>query len=266
MDHAETVERDFASRYLRRELSDEEERQFEEHIVDCARCLDELDALEGLRHGLRAAAAGTVVRSGSSGARVAAVDQRPAAWWRRPAAWATLAATVAVAVTIPLAVSLARQRDSWRSAAVNQARLADEARQAAAALSARVDRAEQALRAVAPSSNPSTAAVPVFALSVARDAQTPASRFSIPGSASLVVLTVDLDGGDAARFRATLTSAGAPVWSADGLIPSSPNDLGLAIPADVVPDGEYVLRLERVDSSGRATTVGRYRFGVTRSR
>jgi hypothetical protein len=254
MNHAETVARDLPSRYVRRELSEDEERQFEEHLVDCARCLDEIEAIEGLRAGLREQPRGATVR------------RAPAIWWHRPAVWAAFAASLVLAVTVPLMLSLARQRDDWRNATANQTRLAEEARRSAEALKTRLDRAEQTLSTRPSQTEARVGSIPVLALSLARGPQDPSSRFTIPASARLIVLTVEVDDASAAaNYRATLaTAAGAPIWSVDGFKASSSHDLGIVVPASSISNGDYILRLERV-ANGRVTTAGRYRFNVTRA-
>src|SRR5262245_3884352 len=63
MNHSYIEEHNIDSRYLLGDLSVEEETRFEEHFIDCRRCLDNLKALEGLRAGLRTVAIEEASRS-----------------------------------------------------------------------------------------------------------------------------------------------------------------------------------------------------------
>ena len=53
MDHESIQGNQIPDRYLMGKLSAEERLQFEEHFIDCSICLEQLEALEGLRDGLR---------------------------------------------------------------------------------------------------------------------------------------------------------------------------------------------------------------------
>jgi hypothetical protein len=63
MEHSYIEEKNITGRYLSGKLSVEEQMRFEEHFVDCAQCLDWLDATKGLRAGLRTVAAREAARS-----------------------------------------------------------------------------------------------------------------------------------------------------------------------------------------------------------
>src|SRR5215831_20381209 len=52
MEHAHFDESDTAERYVTGRLSAEGRAEFEAHFVDCPRCLDRIEAAEGLREGI----------------------------------------------------------------------------------------------------------------------------------------------------------------------------------------------------------------------
>src|SRR5215813_3720293 len=56
MEHAHFDENDTAERYVTGRISAEERAGFEAHFVDCPRCLDRIEAAEGLRAGIARAA------------------------------------------------------------------------------------------------------------------------------------------------------------------------------------------------------------------
>src|SRR5262249_5291356 len=53
MNHDYVDEHGIAARYVSRTLSADQEREFEAHLVDCPRCVDEVQFGEALRTGLR---------------------------------------------------------------------------------------------------------------------------------------------------------------------------------------------------------------------
>ncbi len=63
MDHRYIEEHDLVDRYLLGHLPAEERTRFEDHFVDCPRCLDELELARDFRASLRAGVADRVARS-----------------------------------------------------------------------------------------------------------------------------------------------------------------------------------------------------------
>ena len=62
MNHEYVDEHEIAARYVSRTLSADEEREFEAHLVDCPRCIDDVQFGEALRTGLRRGALDTANR------------------------------------------------------------------------------------------------------------------------------------------------------------------------------------------------------------
>src|SRR5262249_1305564 len=88
-------ESDIAERYVTGRLSAEERAGFEAHFVDCARCLDRIEAAEGLRYGLaRSTPRERPLRL--------SIPRRS----RPPAFAMALAASIALLFAVPVALSL----------------------------------------------------------------------------------------------------------------------------------------------------------------
>ena len=62
MNHEYVDEHEIAARYVSRTLSADQEREFEAHLVDCPRCVDDVQFGEALRNGLRRGALDTANR------------------------------------------------------------------------------------------------------------------------------------------------------------------------------------------------------------
>jgi len=62
MEHSYIEEHNIAERYLLSKLSARERMRFEEHLKNCARCVNLLEAIDGLRMGLQIIAAEEVCR------------------------------------------------------------------------------------------------------------------------------------------------------------------------------------------------------------
>ena len=135
MDHHYIDAHNIPDRYLQGSLSPTEQTRFEEHFVDCARCLDRLEMTEEFRGALR-----TVAAEEGATSRVAA---RPGlrAWLLgltggRQAA--LLAAAALLLVALPSALLIMEVGQSRR--------LADQARLSAADWQRRYEESQQAAR------------------------------------------------------------------------------------------------------------------------
>jgi hypothetical protein len=286
MTHAYIDEHDLVSRYAMNKLSAEEQADFEAHLIDCVECLDRLDQATALRDGLRKVAASdavpsVAVRAGAvlpyaPPADAAIGPVRPArraarqGWvWSLPlglaaAAVLLIAAVAGVATIVPMRRQLARVT----TAAAEWQRRYDEAGRTAGALQERLAAAEREL-AQRPPAPAIEASVPVFALGIVRSGGgSPPAQISIPASAPLVVLSMELPGATGfLQYRAVLTNAaGQPVWRADQLRPTSPETLGIGLSARLMPPADYLLTLQGIGRQGRTVPLSHYRFRVTSSR
>jgi Putative zinc-finger len=264
MDHDYIEAHDLSSRYVGGRLPDGEARAFEAHLVDCARCLDAVEAEMSLRDGLRTAG------SASTPPPAAAVPGRLAA---TPAyVVVQAAAAVLLAVSIGLGAWLFRstvELDAARTARTELQRRADVAEQSARALEKRL------ADAPAPANDPQTAArqepvlsAAVFALTTVRGSSSagadPVNRIRIDPSARLVVFSLDVPAVTASgNYEVSLKDqAGRLLWSGGAFPPSQPDSLGVAVDPSLLPAGDYVLELSRRSPAGRPTLIGRYAFRV----
>jgi hypothetical protein len=121
---------------------------------------------------------------------------------------------------------------------------------------------------VAPQTDAS-AAVPVIALSLVRgstpDGAPPATQVSLPADASHVVLLIDLGDASYPAYRMTMTSPTSGdtiVWRGEHVVPSTPAELAVAVPAALLSPRDYVVSVDGYDRAGRQVPVGRYTFRV----
>jgi anti-sigma factor RsiW len=265
MNHDFIAAHDVIARYVSDRLTADDERDFEAHLVDCARCTGEVEQELALRDGLAAAAA----------ERTAA--PRPAAPVRRSSSsgvWLQAAAAVLVAVAVGLAFSLARTTSAL-NAALNQReeqqRRADEAARTAQGLERRIADLEARVSERSPERaggrrTPTDALLPtaVFALTAVRGGGTGAiDTFTLDPAqlAPLVVLTVDVPPGE---YAVTLKDGrGRDVWSGGRFRPSAQDVMAVAVERRVLADGRYTLEVHRRDAAGQATLAARYPFQLS---
>jgi hypothetical protein len=240
MEHEHVEQHDIVSRYLRRSLTAGEVQDFEAHFVDCTDCQDALEHESGFQDALKRVLPATAT---------AGVTSRS----RRVAGWLAAAAVLALAV-------------SGSAAYLRMRRALEDASSRVRVLEQQV--AEARGRADAPT------AVAIFELTdtdVTRSAAgaLEATIVAVPSSASLVVLSLQVQNADAyRRFRAELVRAAptgrdeSSVWKGDPLFQSSPSSVGVAVPPAVLPPGAYHVTLEGVTPDGRFLDVGRFPFRV----
>jgi hypothetical protein len=235
MDHPFVEQHDVVTRYLRRSLPPGETQDFEAHFIDCPECLDALERERDLRDAMK---------------RVLPVTaSRP----RHLAGWLAAAAVFALAVAGGAAYLQMRRA------------LADS--------SSRVQVLEQQVadahaRAEAP---PAVAIFELTDTDVTRSAggASDTTVVAVPASASLVVLSLQVQNADAYRQFGAELFAGAPtrdegsVWKADPLFQSSPSSVGIAVPSAVLRPGVYHVTLKGVMPDGRSLEVGRFPFRIT---
>jgi hypothetical protein len=293
MEHSYIEEHNIADRYLSGKLSAEERMRFEEHFVDCTRCLDQLETTDDLRTGLKTIAAEEALQAranlqigvaGAAGflARVARLSRA-----RR----AALLAGLILAIALPMALLTLEWRSARRELA--QARqtsselqrkyeegeqtardlvkeMQSRERQSSAQrdlLAAQLER-ERAERSRLAENNAggTQAAVPVFALSLARsgdaDLSQPFNRITFSSSSRSIILLLELDPNpDLQSYRATISTAdGRSIWSRSGLKPNSPDALALSFNTSLLKPNSYLLTIEGLAAGGTYVSVAKYSF------
>jgi hypothetical protein len=250
MEHANFEESDTAERYVTKRLSAEERARFEAHFVDCSRCLDRIEAAEGLREGIARAAVGE--------------EPRPLPFRMprrsRPAAIAlALAASLLLVLGASVALSLRTARRAEAAleaerAAEAQAKqqLADaEQRLSAAEAAARQEQqARSALEAQLAKERRPQLAVPVFALITTRGDEKETLR--LPPVPQWILLSLERESpARFDRYQVTVMSPdGRQLWQGE-VQPTSREQLAVGLHSSLLPPSDYVIQ---VDGIGRART------------
>ena len=249
MEHGYIREHEIVSLYAMNKLPPEERIAFEEHLLDCSECQDELMLTDQFRGALREAMPSyTSVASPLPRARVPV--------WAA-AAMALLLCGVAMLVILSQRRGFQRQlADAYAVASQWEHRYRSD-RQARPA-------------PPGPLTNAPAQTAPLFTLSLTRGgavSDEPANIVTISPSANTVVLALDCQNrGSTESYRARLTDASSKVaWSADRIAPPLSGALAITLPAALLQPGKYLLALESL-SSGRYSVDARYSFRVTYSK
>ncbi len=273
LEHAEVEQSDWVGRYRTGRLEPEQAAEFEEHLLYCSRCVEQLEADAELSQALRVAAAQDALRM----SRPLAVLAWLGRLGRTRQAAALLGALV-VALLLPLTwqqrrvAELTRERDAARVAAQPRpdAQDAGRARQDALREQARLSEelaaerrehaalAERLERALAPQVN-----TPIMRLSPLRGlGGPPADRLRLSPGAGWVVLSLELPPADFASYRVRLKRMGRTprhVLSQDGLRLDAEGSLALAVHASMLLAGDYEALVE---GSPVGAVAGRFSFRV----
>jgi hypothetical protein len=261
MDHAYIDEHQLAERYLLGALPPAEAARFEEHSLACAECLDRLETAEKLRLGLRAVAAHDVAAVAAEAVKLSLLARLVRS---RLAPFALLGLFLIAVLPAgllwrqvgrlegELAASREAQRGAPRSTPVDP--------RAAAAAAERARLAAELEKARGPQVN-----VAVVPLSPQRSAPggTPATRISLAPGTGWVVLSLDLGAVEQPRYRATLTGPdGRTLWQGADLRPDAQDALTVALPATLLPGGDFTVRVEGLPGRGGPVAVAEYSFRV----
>ena len=261
MEHDEAIEQDLANRYLSGGLAPEQREAFEEHFIDCPRCLDALESADGLQRGLRSVAARDALN-----ARVEPVA-RPRRWRGAIVAATGIAAAIVIAVGGADLVRTRRELARVSRVAADRTEQSERAQSLVTSLSQRLDQLQNA----APTAAAGQSSAPVFALTTVRGGgtSTPPNRVLLSGAPEWIVLSLELDDPNASgSFRAAVRDGqGRERWRDDHLTASPPGTLAFALRAVLLGDGDYTLDVDWQPPGSTAwTPAGRYAFRVLRSR
>jgi hypothetical protein len=253
MDHELIQENEIFDHYLAGKLSPEERVEFEEHFLDCSICLGQLEALEGLRDGLREL---------SSRGMPASQPRRHALvrLLRDPRAAALLAAACLAVAVVPPVFYLGELRRT-RAELENARRASDEAQRKNAALNSALERERTAGASVA--SGAATLAASVFTLNLTRGAGTevPGDRILLRDPREWIILLLDRpEGQKFESYRARISTADRRViGEALSASPASDEMLAVGLPPGLLFAGDYALTLEGA-GAGPARALATYRF------
>jgi hypothetical protein len=240
MDHHYIASHQIVELYVSGRLADDQSAAFEEHLIECRECQEDVSLANDLKLGLEdAAAAGEWKRSAERGL---------AAWLRQafasPApAWA-LAGVLITLLPAWLLLRSLDQRNVQLSAEMAELR-----------------------NRPAPPSPPSAAGVPVLSLSLSRGVgrgKEPVPQVRVDPGQTAIVLALEYIHDPAVKsYRATLERADHTLLAAiDSLSPMSTDTIGVQVQSRVLSPGRYSVALTGVNASGRAAPLGRFEFEV----
>lgn len=294
MDHEQIDQLNLIDRYLMGKLLADESAGFEEHFVDCPRCIARLQTTKNFMQDLRLAAveqaAHTAPRAPRNGWRGAVKTFLP-----KPLAWVGVCMLIAAAGGAFFVIDYTRRlRDeanqATRRAEQGQRRYEDERQAAAAAdqlhreaeaqqneqlraLAAKL-KAEEARRAEMAAASrrlPSAGNLPLFALASVRSGESnPAesmNRVILPRAAAIFALSVALEGETPYEaYRITILDEGRrPILKRDRLSPGSHDALTVWLQPGLFRPGHYMMVVEG-DRSGGSSVVGNYPFLIIKTR
>lgn len=291
MEHSYIEEHNIADCYLLGKLSAEERIRFEEHCENCMQCSDQLEAIDGLRTGLRIVAGEEVWRPRAR-LKTGALARGPRL--SRASRVALLAGAILL-IALPMGLLILEWSRYRRDLAqVTQSvaewrRKYEEREQAARDLMKEMQARDQQLSAqrdrfAAQSegkredrSRPANgmekasarqAVAPVFALRAMRsegpDLPRPANQITLPTPPKLIVLLLELGPDtDFQSYRVAISAAnGRSIWRESQLTPSSKDTVALSLNSSLFKSGDYLLTLEGLDTQGRYVLIARHTFGV----
>lgn len=294
MDHQEIQQADLIDRYLAHRLTEEEAVRFEEHLLECPACLEQVRWAEDFQDSVRAAAARE--HSAQARAAAAALETGLLAWLARRSAVqrrAFLLAAGLFAAALPAWLlwrqeGLERELAMARAAAAQAERLVRETENrpplpasaaappaeavgpAAGLLATERQRLETELsreRAAAARlqeqlqrlSRPQPTAL--VALGFLRSS--PAEGQAIQVGNGGVVLSVELPAGAQPAYKATLRETGGKVLWREGRLPTGLDDtLLISFPPGFLRPGSYRLQLESLSKEGGGTPAGELPFQI----
>jgi anti-sigma factor RsiW len=227
-EHLRIEEHNLIDRYVRGTMPAAERAEFEDHLVDCAGCQEQIDIARSLRQAVRESVAETGVVG----------RERQWSGWR----WAAIAAfaCLLIAVTVDAVFLLERQRARSELA------------------SARAELAQQAENARLSLERPPV----VFGLSLSREAAEPRD-ITIPREQRWMVFLAEIDATRYSRYRASVIgSRGEEIWKQDGIRPNSPDSISVAIPSVALHPGTFTLVVSGQQPDGSLIPVARFPLRV----
>jgi hypothetical protein len=291
MEHSYIEEHNIVDCYLLGKLSAEERTRFEDHYENCMQCSDQLEAIDGLRTGLRIVAGEEIWRPR---ARVKAGALARVVQLSRASQVALLIGAILL-IALPMGLLILEWSRSRRDLAqitlsVTEWRRKYEEREQVARdlmkemqardqqLSAQRDRfAAQSEGKREHRSRPANGlekaatnqvAVPVFALHAMRsdgpDLPRPAHQITLPSPPKQIVLLLELGPDtDFQSYRVAISAAnGRSIWRESQLTPSSKDIIALGFNSRLFKSGDYLLTLEGLATQGRYVLIARHTFHV----
>lgn len=246
------AEDDLILRYVKKQLSRRDRRQFEREFLDSPEQVARIEVIRDL-----------VSVSGQNGGAGLASEAQPfrRQWWPPLALQSAVAAVALLAIIAAgwLVHDVVRLRASNDRAEQSRGALNREIAQLRAERSAWEQRQRQGF----PASADKPAMVLSFILIPGSPRGGQGAKLVIPSGAESVCLQLSLDSDEGyPRYRGTIrTAEGAQVW---GGALKSVQPAALLVPASALPPGDYLLSLEGSGASGSFEALETYAFRVAR--
>lgn len=275
MTHSHIQDNDVRDRYVTGRLSDEERLSFEEHLCDCYECLDEVEARQRFRRGLRT----TLTEDALKGVALRAGIR---AWFLRGERMRRTALSIAMILLVFIPATMvyvianrrASARLSQAQAALATLQLENSGQQRAIENlkeQARVAQGRQDRGVTLPSPEPlrmeMPASLPLFTLDRVRepDEGSPADEISISRSSRWLILLLEVEQDpDIRSYRSKLLNENEQlIWNADNLKLSRRDAIAVLVSKDLFKPGNYVLKLEGCDRQHHCYSVATYSFRAT---
>ncbi len=214
--HKQIAEEGTIERYVRRELGDEERRTFEEHLLDCAECFQEVQIMESFIAGVR--------HSARTGTLREPAPDRGLRWLAPLLATALALVVILGAMWIGTLRQRLQEADGARDALVHQV-------------------AEAKLAAAQPAEL-TAGNLPIAVLQANRAAGVE-SVLPVPRGARAAAFWMDVEpGGRYRTFGVAVSAEGGQVIEAvGGLTRNSQGAVAVVLPAAKLPAGRYTVRL-----------------------
>lgn len=291
MNHDYIKKFNLIDQYVMGKLAADEAEDFENHFVDCAECVEQLNLTRNFIQDLKGMAVQETVFSGNR--RASGAERWHFRGLMPVPSWAVVTGC-GVVLALVFAVFAVRRLGQLESevrhtkeeaSALNQqyqrelATAAESEKQhqeAREQLAQRVDELEKQLKlegsdfkASVRGSKAPEVNFPIFALSSVARGSTPGPvDIAVPASSSRFALSIPVeDRRDFSVYRVTIVDQrGRTVWKQSGFRPDAYHTLSLSLNSDFLARGTYDLRVEGLIPPNDWNTVGSYPFHITSRR
>ena len=289
MNHDYIKEFNLIDQYVLGKLAAHESEEFENHFIDCPECIEELNIARSFIQDLKGLAVQETLRSE---VRRAPVTR----WWQLQLvplrSWAVLACCCVLVAGVLAFFAIRRLtqmeaelrqakedasaiRQQYQRELETAAESEKQHEQARQQLAQRLDELEQKLKTEGASNQTSVRGsdapevnFPIYALVTLRG-QIPAPvEIVLPASSSRFALSIPVeDRKNFSAYRVTISDArGVTVFDRGGFKPDAYHSLSLSLNSNFLTPGIYDLRVEGLTPPNLWSTVGSYRFRITRRR
>ncbi len=294
MDHKYIEQSDLIIQYLIGRLPAKERERFEEHLIDCSLCIDQLNTTRDIRQGLRLLTVQQTAQAESVSPKVSRWAFLQTISWKTVALAACcllLAALVGSVFLLNRTGRLRSEAEQAKTASLDWQSRYEEQQQSALLSEQQRQQTEQGLREqvrqldaelqneqnlraseagkaqdrLKPEIN-----MPGFVFNAERsNGQNPSSgvrEVPLPGSRVNFSISIPLEGESGYKtYRFSIFAGSRVMWSGSGFTPDNYNLLRIGLNSKHFPPGDYLLKVEGIAGPQGSGIIGNYRFRVVRS-